>query len=43
MFDGSNNMAWKFRTQVLLEEHDLFVCVEIDAEEVEELQVQTSG
>lgn len=38
MFDGSNFMAWKFRTQVLLEEHDLFECVETEAAEIPELQ-----
>lgn len=42
MFDGSNYMAWKFRTQVLLEEHDLFVCVEEEVEDVVELQEQPS-
>lgn len=39
LFDGSNFAAWKFRMQVLLEEHELVECVQTYAAEVEELIV----
>lgn len=37
LFDGSNFTAWKFRMRVLLEEHELLECVEIEAGEVMDL------
>lgn len=39
LFDGSNFAAWKFRMQVLLEEHELLECVQNNAVDVEELKV----
>ena len=38
LFDGSNFNAWKFRMQVLLEEHDLLECVEVEIDDVDELK-----
>lgn len=40
LFDGSNFATWKFRIQVVLEEHELLECIQNEIAEVEELQVK---
>lgn len=40
LFDGSNFASWKFRIQVVLEEHELLECIENEVEDVEELKVK---
>lgn len=38
LFDGTNYSAWKFRMEILLEEHELQECIQTLASEVESLQ-----
>lgn len=40
LFDGSNYPAWKYRMQVVLEEHDLIDCIEREMAEMDELEVK---
>lgn len=40
LFDGTNYPSWKFRMQVVLEEHDVLECVETELAEMEELFVK---
>lgn len=40
LFDGSNFASWKFRIQVVLEEHELLECIQNEMADVEELQVK---
>lgn len=39
-FDGSNYPSWKFRMQVVLEEHELAECIQAELEEVDEYVVK---
>lgn len=39
-FDGTNYPSWKFRMQVVLEEHELAECIETELEEVDDYVVK---